>query len=267
MVDEAAHGSADGSAHGSEDGSVRATALGRDALRVRLVLLGCLMACGAFPVVMLIARSTVNRQLSYGFLVWNLFLAGVPVLLALVVETAWRHGRRVMGAVFWVLWLLMFPNAPYLLTDLIHLREQPPTPLWFDALILGSAGIAGLLAGFVSLHLVQAAVTRRLGALWGWVMAVGVLGLSGFGVYVGRFARFNSWDLLTRPRRLLYHVGSDVVTGDSPRAVVVTALMASFLIVSYVTVEMLTRVDRYADGSRESGDGTWWASPEIVEDL
>lgn len=138
MVDEAAHGSADGSAHGSADGSVRATALGRDALRVRLVLLGCLMA-------------------------------------------------------------------------------------------------------------------------------VGVLGLSGFGVYVGRFARFNSWDLFTRPRRLLYHVGSDVVAGDSPRAVVVTALMASFLIVSYVTVEMLTRVDRYADGSRESGDGTWWASPEIVE--
>jgi uncharacterized membrane protein len=191
---------------------------------------------------MLVARSTVSQQISYGFLVWNLFLAGVPVLLAIVVETAWRHGRRVLGAVFWVAWLLMFPNSPYLVTDLIHLREQPPTPLWFDALILGSAGIAGLLAGFVSLHLVQAAVTRRLGAVWGWVMAVVVLGLSGFGVYVGRFARFNSWDLFTRPRRLLYDIGSTVTVDDTPRAVVVTALMASFLIVSYVTIEMLTRL-------------------------
>lgn len=222
-------------------------ALGREELRVRVVLLGCLMACGAFPLAMLLARSTVSRQISYGFLVWNLFLAGVPVLLALVVETSWRHDRRVLGAVFWVVWLFLFPNSPYLVTDLIHLREQPPTPLWFDALILGSAGIAGLLAGFVSLHLVQAAVSRRRGAAWGWVMAVTVLGLSGFGVYVGRFARFNSWDLLTRPRAFLYDIGSTVTVDDTPRAVVVTALMAAFLIVTYVTIEMLTRLGRSAE--------------------
>ena len=77
-------------------------------------------------------------------------------------------------------------------------------------------------------------------------MAVSVLGLSGFGVYVGRFARFNSWDVLTRPRTLLYDIGSTVTVEDTPRAVVVTALLSSFLIVSYVTIEMLTRLDRPA---------------------
>jgi uncharacterized membrane protein len=235
-----------------DEARVDSPTLGRDELRVRAVLLGCLMACGAFPVAMLVARSTVSQQISYGFLVWNLFLAGVPVLLALVVETAWRHDRRVLGAVFWVVWLALFPNSPYLVTDLIHLREQPPTPLWFDALILGSAGIAGLLAGFVSLHLVQAAVSHRRGAAWGWVMAVAVLGLSGFGVYVGRFARFNSWDLLTRPRTLLYDIGSTVTVDDTPRAVVVTALMASFLIVTYVTIEMLTRLGQPMSAYNES---------------
>ena len=232
---------------GTEEGPpVKAPGLDRYEMRVRLALLGCLLACGAFPVAMLVARSTVGQQISYGFIVWNLFLAGLPVMLALVVDTAWRHGRRVLGAVFWVAWLLMFPNSPYLVTDLVHLRERPPTPLWFDALILASAAIAGLLAGFVSLHLVQAAVARRLGAAWGWVMAVSVLGLSGFGVYVGRFARFNSWDVLTRPRTLLYDIGSTVTVEDTPRAVVVTALLSSFLIVSYVTIEMLTRLDRPA---------------------
>lgn len=235
---------------------VSSPALGREELKVRVVLLVCLMACGAFPVVMLVARSTVSRQISYGFLVWNLFLAGVPVLLALAVEAAWRHDRRILGAAFWVAWLLLFPNSPYLVTDLIHLREQPPTPLWFDALILGSAGIAGLLAGFVSLHLVQAAVSRRRGAAWGWVMAVTVLGLSGFGVYVGRFARFNSWDVLTRPRTLLYDIGSTVTVDDTPRAVVVTALMASFLIVTYVTIEMLTRLDHPTSARGGSGPVT-----------
>lgn len=210
--------------------------------RDRVILLAALLACGAFPVAMLLARTTVSDQLSYGFLVWNLFLAGVPVLLALAVDTAWRHGRRATGAVAWVGWLLVFPNSPYLVTDLIHLRERPPTPLWFDALILVSAAVAGLLAGFVSLHLVQGAVTRRLGTAWGWVMAIVVLGLSGFGVYLGRFARFNSWDVLTRPRTLLYNVGNSVSPFDNPRAVGVTVLFSSFLIVCYVTIEMLTRL-------------------------
>lgn len=216
--------------------------LTRTEKRDRLILLGCLLACGAFPVAMLVARSAVSEQLSYGFLVWNLFLAGLPVLFALVVDWAWRAGRRTLGAVFWALWLVVFPNSPYVVTDLIHLRERPPTPLWFDALILGSAAVAGLLAGFVSLHLVQAAVSRRRGAVWGWTMAIAVLGLTGFGVYLGRFARFNSWDVFTRPRTLLYNAGSVVTAGDSARAVVVTALFSSFLIVTYATIEMLTRI-------------------------
>ncbi|MEZ5269432.1 MAG: hypothetical protein R2789_13025 [Microthrixaceae bacterium] len=53
----------------------------------------------------------MSQQISYGFIVWNLFLAGLPVMLALVVDTAWRHGRR-LRAVFWVAWLLMFPTRP-----------------------------------------------------------------------------------------------------------------------------------------------------------
>ncbi len=217
-------------------------ALGPTERRDRAILLACLLACGAFPVVMVVVRVNVSEQLSYSFLVWNLFLAGIPVLLALGVESAWRWGRRVQGAVLWVAWLLFFPNSPYLTTDLIHLRSRPPTPLWFDALILVSAAVAGLLAGFVSLHLVQSAVARRFGARWSWVMAVAVLGLSGFGVYLGRFARFNSWDVLTRPRTLLYDVGSVVSPADGPRAVIVTVLFSSFLIVTYVTIEMLARV-------------------------
>jgi uncharacterized membrane protein len=158
------------------------------------------------------------------------------------VETAWRHGRRTIGSVAFVGWLLVFPNSPYLVTDLIHLRARPPTPIWFDALILVSAAVAGLLAGFVSLHLIQRVVAERFGEGWGWTLAVTVLGITGFGVYLGRFVRVNSWDVLTRPRHLLYNVGGAVSPFDNPRAVIVTALFASFLIVTYVTIEMLTRL-------------------------
>ncbi|MCB1272288.1 MAG: DUF1361 domain-containing protein [Microthrixaceae bacterium] len=218
--------------------------LSRGELRSRAVLLGALLATGVFPVAMLVARTAVARQISYRFLLWNLFLAGLPVLFALGVDAASRRGRTVGAMVLGLGWLLVFPNAPYLLTDLVHLREVPPSPLWFDALILGSAAIAGLLAGFVSLHFVQEVVSARLGQARGWVMSLGVLGLTGFGVYIGRFARFNSWDVFTRPRTLLYDVGSTVALEDTPRALVVTALVASFLMVTYVTIEMLTRVGR-----------------------
>jgi uncharacterized membrane protein len=210
--------------------------------RNRVALLACLLASGAFPLMMLAVRVRVSDQLSYAFLVWNLFLAGLPVLFALGAETALRHGRRVAAGVLGVGWLLLFPNSPYLVTDLIHLRERPPAPLWFDALILVSAAVAGLLAGFVSLHLMQGAVARLWGTAAGWLTAVAVLGLSGFGVYLGRFARYNSWDVLTRPRTLLYDVRAAVDPTSDRRAIAVTALFSSFLLVTYATVELLGRI-------------------------
>lgn len=211
-------------------------------LRNRVALLVCLLACGSFPLAMLAVRVTVSDQLSYSFLVWNLFLAGLPVVFALGLEAAMRRDHLVVAGVLGAGWLLLFPNSPYLVTDLIHLQERPPAPLWFDALILVSAAVAGLLAGFVSLHLVQGAVTSRWGPVIGWVGAVAILGLSGFGMYLGRFARFNSWDLLTRPGTLLRDVRTAVDPTYDRRALAVTALFSSFLLVTYATVELLGRI-------------------------
>lgn len=208
----------------------------------RVALALCLLACGAFPLVMMAARIAVSDEFSYPFLGWNLFLAAVPVPLAAVVEAAGRRGMGLTAGAGFVAWLLAFPNSPYLVTDLIHLREQPPIPLWFDALILVSAAVAGLLAGFVSLHLVHAAVTRRFGVWAGWTMATVVMGLSAFGVYLGRFVRLNSWDAFSRPRTLMYSVRSAVAVQDTPRAVLVTALFSAFLIVTYATIELLGAV-------------------------
>src|SRR5262245_35577229 len=91
----------------------------------------------------------------YGFLVWNLVLAWVPFALALAAYAAARAGARIVTTVLGVLWLLFFPNAPYLLTDFIHLHESAATPLWYDALMLASFAWTGLLLGFGSLYLMQ----------------------------------------------------------------------------------------------------------------
>lgn len=209
--------------------------------RDRVVMLSCLAICGVFPVVMLVVRRTATSELSYLFLFWNLFLAGIPVLTGLAFETSMRHRRRASSAAWFAVWLLFLPNGPYLMTDLVHLRQTDGVPLWFDALTLVSAAVAGLLAGFVSLRFVHGACAAAWGELRGWAVALAALALCGFGVYLGRFARLNSWDVLTRPHKLLYS-STAASPLDNPEALLVSALFSSFLVVSYAVVMAMTTV-------------------------
>ncbi|MET0692741.1 MAG: DUF1361 domain-containing protein [Propionibacteriaceae bacterium] len=138
------------------------------------------------------------------FLPWNLFLAWIPFVLALGVVVI--HGRGGPRPLLWLLgvcWLLFLPNAPYILTDFIHLGRVGGAPLWFDAALIGTFAGAGLALGLASLLVVHHVVEARAGRVVGWVVAVGSLVLSAIGIYLGRFPRFNSWDVLTDPHGLL----------------------------------------------------------------
>jgi uncharacterized membrane protein len=137
---------------------------------------------------------------TYGFLAWNLFLAWIPLLLATAVVTAWRLGLRISVVPLLGLWLLFFPNAPYVITDFVHLRDIGGMPRWFDVLMLGSFAVTSLAVGFVSLHLVQSLIRASLGVVWSWVGALTVIALSGVGIYLGRVAQLNSWDVLDTER-------------------------------------------------------------------
>ncbi|WP_435200876.1 DUF1361 domain-containing protein [Janibacter sp. GS2] len=141
---------------------------------------------------------------AFAFLFWNLFLAWVPYVIA-VVMTALDRARApgwVLGALG-VAWLLFLPNAPYILTDFIHVGAIPGAPRWFDAALIGAFAGTGLLLGLASLLLVHHMVARRAGPLAGWALAVGSLALSSLGIYLGRFPRFNSWDVVTNPDGLV----------------------------------------------------------------
>lgn len=189
----------------------------------------------------------------YGFLAWNLFLAWVPLVFALAAFAAAR--RRIGPAVvaLLVLWLLFFPNAPYLLTDFIHLSERPSAPLWYDALMLSAFAWTALLLAFVSLYLVQTIVRRVAGLAWSWVVVVAALALASFGVYLGRFMRFNSWDALLRPRRV-----ADVIRGEldnplqHPRIAAALVVLTVFLLVGYAVLYALAglRLELEHDRSR-----------------
>jgi uncharacterized membrane protein len=136
----------------------------------------------------------------FSFMVWNLFLAAIPLgFAALLAKTnRWRLAAPLIAG-----WLLFFPNAPYVLTDLLHLRERGGVPIWYDLLMLLSFALVSLWMGFQSLHLVQNWIARKTSPLMAWSFVGISLMLSGFGIYLGRFLRWNSWDIVSNPMALL----------------------------------------------------------------
>ena len=176
----------------------------------RRILVRALLVASALVTAGVAFRVQRTGSLDTTNLVWNLFLAWIPFVLALVLYDGARHGssthraasaHRALGLGF--LWLLFLPNAPYIVTDAKWLDEYQAGALWYDTLLVGAAATVGLVLGFVSLYLVQAVAARRLGAVGGWVVAWAALVLSGLGVYLGRFQRWNSWELFTEPGKIL----------------------------------------------------------------
>ncbi len=145
-------------------------------------------------------RMVCTGTLSYIFLPWNLLLAWVPLAFATV---ATRQASKLKLFMAFVLWLLFFPNSPYIITDLIHLTPRTGWPHWYDAFLIYSFALAGLLAGIVSALIIYRKLKEVLPPLFARAVVLGSMLLCGYGVYMGRFLRWNSWDALTNPFQIL----------------------------------------------------------------
>ena len=139
----------------------------------------------------------------------NLFLAWLPMLSAPLAHHLHKQGRRLVWLLIvpCLLFWLFFPNAPYILTDMLHLQwPQARVPVWYDLILLIAFAWTGAFLGLISLFLVHGLVRQWAGRPAGWLVTLGVIAVSGFGVYLGRFPRWNSWDLLTNPSLLLMDI-------------------------------------------------------------
>lgn len=191
------------------------------------------------------ARILWTGNVRYSFLVWNLFLAWLPFLFALLAHALdQRNERRDWRfAGLAAAWLLFFPNAPYIFTDVIHLTGAFHRHFWVDLSLVLLCALTGLVLGFVSLYLMQAVVTRRFGRALGWCFTGGAAALGGFGIYLGRFLRFNSWDVVARPLKLSHSIGAWVADpASSPVGLAFPVLFALFLFLAYVMLYALTHL-------------------------
>lgn len=204
----------------------------------RRLAIAALLAASALCVATVEIRAHETGDPYYRFLVWNLFLAWVPLVFAIAAYSRARSRVDLLVAVLLVPWLLFFPNAPYLLTDFIHLGEGP-APLWYDALMLSAFAWTGLLLGFASLYLVQMIIRRAFGGTISWLSVLAALGLASVGVYVGRFIGFNSWDALLHPLGVADIVREQLSAVPLRMAEALLALVA-FLLVGYLAVYSFT---------------------------
>ena len=191
-----------------------------------------------FTLILLTLRIIVSGQLNYIFFAWNLFLATIPLMISN--QLLKQHSLSLKVYIMLTAWLLFLPNAPYIITDIFHFKERPPVPLWFDLLVVTSAAWNGLIIGIISLLQVDRFLHRHIRRQWVYVIVVGCLMLSAFGIYLGRFLRFNSWDVLTNPFALLSSIFYRVhYPFDHLRTWGFTLLFGGLLSIAYFTIKSL----------------------------
>ncbi len=192
----------------------------------------------AFTLLLLGLRLLYWQQFTFLFYVWNLFLAVIPLLLS-------RHITRCYSLNFKSVcllgcWVLFLPNAPYIVTDIFHFFERPPVPAWYDLLLVTSAAWNGLIIGMVSLLQVESFLRRQLpGKSVNLLMTLIIFACS-FGIFLGRFLRFNSWDVVTDTSHLFHSLAYQVFYPfQNVKTWAFTVLFGALLALVYQTIRRL----------------------------
>ncbi len=152
----------------------------------------------AFVTMLLLARMVYSGTIRYLSMAWNIFLAWIPYVLS-GFFSAYLKKEKWKQAVLFMTWLLFFPNALYIVTDLIHLEEETNVPLWYDAVLLFASSFAGIVMAFVSLQRAEMFLRNYISIVLVKFIIPLLIFLGSFGVYLGRFQRWNSWDVIQNP--------------------------------------------------------------------
>jgi uncharacterized membrane protein len=180
---------------------------------------------------------------TFFFLVWNLFLAWIPYWCAIALNRMARDKTNfsyIGAGILGLFWLLFFPNAPYIVTDLLHLKYRAPVPLWYDVMMMMTFAWNGLMLGYASLFEIQYFLEQHFSKTFTWSIVVLAIGLGGFGVFMGRFQRLNSWDIVTKPFALI-QAEIQILTHplQYSQTLGVAVILSAFMLLGYLTINAL----------------------------
>lgn len=203
-------------------------------IKVVRVLLAMSIACCFLAVF----RVLWTQNISYLYLIWNLVLAWVPLFIAYQLQNYYiKYPKRyTILCLSSFMWLLFFPNSPYIITDLIHLDPATSVPMWYDAILIFAFALAGLLTGFISLFFIHEILNCFFKNMVNWALITFIFVISSYGIYLGRVLRWNSWDLFTQPKPLLMDVTGEVL---NPQAIFMTLVFTFVMFFSYLILHSI----------------------------
>lgn len=178
-----------------------------------------------------------TRSITYLFLIWNLFLAWIPYWISMALEYL---PKKWMAVPMLLAWLVFLPNAPYIVTDLLHVGYHPPVPIWYDTMLIFSFAWTGLLLGYLSILDVQKYLDKNVGENWSAVLVWAAIILCAFGVYLGRYQRWNTWDILTQPYQLFMEIMAVLFyPSNYLGSLGLAVIMAGVLGIGFLTIKTL----------------------------
>ncbi|RHX79825.1 DUF1361 domain-containing protein [Leptospira yasudae] len=209
-----------------------------------LLPLSLFISC-ALSLVLIELRIVLSGKQNYVFLKWNLILALIPVLIAYFLWFYYEVRKRSIDFFFVLLilvWLVFFPNSPYIVSDFILLKSKPGIPLWFDILLIFSFAWNGLFSGYLSLRIIHNLLNDEFNAFVSWLFVSAVAPLTALGIYIGRFYRWNSWDIITNPLALYEDMIEILIRiRGNQKLLGILVLMSVSIFFGYLIIYALTR--------------------------
>jgi len=207
--------------------------LGR--LNITILLIAMTLFCFAI----LVTRSLITDTQVFLFLNWNLFLAIIPWAISSLM-LIYNLNKKLPLVLLIISWILFFPNSPYILTDLFHLHLNGSAPVWFDLVLILSFAWTGLVYGLTSLMDIEKMLSSYLNRKWINTVIVSFLFLAGFGIYLGRYLRWNSWDIIQNPLGLAGDIIDWFINPfNHPKTWGMTLLMVILLNMIYFSIKFI----------------------------
>lgn len=204
-------------------------------------LVNAVVLASASALLLYLLRSVATGSADYSFMAWNLVLSLAALAVAAIGALLVISKKRLLvGVAVFIIWLLLLPNTFYMLTDFVHVADSGAINYLFDIVLIGCFAMNGFVHGILSLHIVHVTLRRFLSPLKSWTIVLLCILASSFAVDMGRYLRWNSWDVLTRPAALLFDV-SDVLLNPAQynRSLLITGVF-------FVTISSLYAVARQA---------------------
>lgn len=169
-----------------------------------------LVAASAVSVGLFVAGAITNHSAEFGYLIWNLFLAWVPLGLTLWLAYVLRFHvwSSWLALGITALWVGFLPNTFYMISDFIHIQEVRRVDLLYDVVMFTSFIFNGAILGFLSLYIVHRELLKRVSVQTATILIGLVLLLCSFAIYIGRELRWNTWDILVNPAGILVDVSN-----------------------------------------------------------